>query len=146
MTSERRLQVAGSALASVGLAIATYITIADSAGTTPVCVAGGHGCETVAESSYADLAGIRVSVIGMAGYLLLLAASVTPGDHGRVTGFVAAMVGAGFSVYLTYLELSVIDAVCQWCVASALVMGLLAISCTWRFVAFAGNRNHQSGV
>ncbi len=37
-----------------------------------------------------------------------------------------ALIGAGFSLYLTYLELFVIDAICQWCVASAVIMVLLA--------------------
>jgi hypothetical protein len=34
-------------------------------------------------------------------------------------------VGFGFSAYLTYLELFVIDAICQWCVASAVLMTAL---------------------
>ena len=36
-----------------------------------------------------------------------------------------ALVGFGFSAYLTYLELFVIDAICQWCVASAVLMTIL---------------------
>ena len=38
-----------------------------------------------------------------------------------------ALVGFGFSAYLTYLELFVIDAICQWCVASAVLMTLLLV-------------------
>jgi uncharacterized membrane protein len=136
--TERRLRLAAAALALVGLAIAAYITIADSSGATPVCLAGGHGCQTVAESSYAELAGIRVSTIGIFGYALVLGAAATPGDPGRLAGFVLALVGAGFSVYLTYLEFGVIDAVCQWCLASAVVMALLLVVGGWRFLAFAG--------
>ena len=79
----------------------------------------GHGCATVADSHYSHLAGINVAVFGIVGYVLLLAAAATPGDLGRFGGFVAALVGFGFSAYLTYLELFVIDAICQWCVASA---------------------------
>ena len=37
------------------------------------------------------------------------------------------MIGFGFSAYLTYLELNVIHAICQWCVASAILMTALAI-------------------
>jgi uncharacterized membrane protein len=33
----------------------------------------------------------------------------------------------GFSIYLTYLEIYVIEALCAWCVASAIVIALLAI-------------------
>ena len=68
-----------------------------------------------------------VSIFGIAGYVTLLAAAAMPGDAGRFGGFVLALVGFGFSAYLTYLELFVIDAICQWCVASAVLMTLLAI-------------------
>jgi uncharacterized membrane protein len=43
-----------------------------------------------------------------------------------------ALVGFGFSAYLTYRELFTIDAICQWCVASAILMTGLAIVCTSR--------------
>ena len=49
-----------------------------------------------------------------------------------------ALVGFGFSAYLTYLELFVIDAICQWCVASAILMALsLAVAATRAF-AYTG--------
>jgi uncharacterized membrane protein len=108
--------------------VASYITIADSGGGSPVCLAGGHGCATVASSHYAHLAGINVSVFGIVGYVLLLAAAATPGDAGRFGGFLLSVVGFGFSAYLTYLELFVINAVCQWCVGSAVLMTLVLIT------------------
>jgi uncharacterized membrane protein len=79
-----------------------------------------------------------VAVIGIAGFALLLAAAVLPGDAGRFGGFLTALVGFGFSAYLTYLELFVIDAICQWCVVSAVLMTLsLAVAATRAF-AFTG--------
>ena len=42
-------------------------------------------------------------------------------------GAVLALVGFGFSAYLTWLELFEIDAICQWCVASAVLMTALAL-------------------
>ena len=61
-----------------------------------------------------------------------------PGDPGRFGGFLGALIGFGFSLYLTYLELFVIDAICQWCVASAVLMALsLAVAATRAF-AYAG--------
>jgi uncharacterized membrane protein len=57
---------------------------------------------------------------------------------GRFGGFLTALVGFGFSAYLTYLELFVIDAICQWCVASAILMALsLAVAGTRAF-AYGG--------
>jgi uncharacterized membrane protein len=137
--SERNLRIAAAILALVGIGVATYIAIAESGGGAPKCLVGGSGCETVANSKYSDLAGVNVAVIGIAGYILLLAAAIVPGDLGRFGGFLTALVGFGFSAYLTYLELFVIDAICQWCVASAVVMTLsLAVAATRAFV-YAGS-------
>jgi uncharacterized membrane protein len=125
VVSERNLRIAAGVLALAGIGVATYISIAEFGGGTPKCLAGGHGCETVAHSHYSHLAGINVAAIGIAGYALLLIAAFIPGDAGRFGGFLTALVGFGFSAYLTYLELFVIDAICQWCLASAVLMTLL---------------------
>jgi uncharacterized membrane protein len=136
--SERTLRILAALLAVAGIGVATYIAIAESGGGAPKCLAGGHGCETVAQSHYSHLAGINVAVIGIVGYVVLLAAALAPGDPGRFGGFLGALVGFGFSAYLTYLELFVIDAICQWCVASAVLMTLsLAVAATRAF-AYTG--------
>ena len=114
MPTERNLRIAAAVLALIGIGIATYIVIADSGGGAPKCLAGGGGCETVADSHYSHLAGINVAVFGIFGYVVLLAAAIVPGDAGRFGCFLTALVGFGFSAYLTYLELFVIDAICQW--------------------------------
>ena len=138
MFSERNLRIAAVVLAVAGLAVATYIAIAESGGGAPKCIAGGGGCETVANSRYSHLAGVNVAVIGIFGYVLLLVSAVVPGDYGRFAGFLTALIGFGFSAYLTYLELFVIDAICQWCVASAILMALsLAVAATRAF-AYGG--------
>jgi uncharacterized membrane protein len=143
MPSERNLRLAAAVVSLAGIGVATYIAIAEGGGGAPKCLAGGHGCETVANSHYSHLAGINVAVIGIFGYALLLGAAIAPGDLGRFGGFLTALVGFGFSAYLTYLELFVIDAICQWCVASAILMALsLAIAATRAFV-YAG---HELGT
>ncbi|HEY6653305.1 MAG TPA: vitamin K epoxide reductase family protein [Solirubrobacterales bacterium] len=139
MLSERNLRIAAAVLALAGIGVATYIAIAESGGGAPKCLAGGSGCETVADSKYAHLAGVNVAVIGIVGYVLVLVAAIVPGDPGRFGGFLTALIGFGFSLYLTYLELFVIDAICQWCVASAILMALsLAVAATRAF-AYAGH-------
>ena len=52
-----------------------------------------------------------------------------------MAGFVLALVGFGYSVFLTYLELFVIDAICQWCVFSAVLMTVLFAVNAIRMVA-----------
>jgi uncharacterized membrane protein len=138
MQSERALRIVAAVLAIAGLAIATYIAIADSGGGAPQCLAGGHGCETVAHTRYSHLAGVNVAVLGIGGYALLFAAAAIPGDLGRFGGLFASLVGFGFSAYLTYLELFVINAICQWCVASAFVMALVTCVNTVRAVRYGG--------
>ncbi|HEX6585698.1 MAG TPA: vitamin K epoxide reductase family protein [Solirubrobacterales bacterium] len=138
MPSEHNLRLAAGALAIAGIGVATYIAIAEGGGGSPKCLVGGGGCETVAESSYSELAGINVAVIGIVGYAMLLVAAVVPGDVGRFGGFLTALIGVGFSLYLTYLELFVIDAICQWCVASAVLMTLALVVAAARAFAYTG--------
>src|SRR6266536_1852292 len=84
------------------------------------------------------LAAAAIALLGIGGYVVLLGSALAGGDGGRFTGFLAAAIGFGFSVYLTYLELFVIDAICQWCVASAVLMtALLAVNATRAF-GYAG--------
>jgi uncharacterized membrane protein len=135
---ERTLRRTSGLVAVIGLGVATYIAIADAGGGAPTCLAGGGGCETVANSSYSHLAGINVAIFGIIGYVMLIGAAVFRGDGARFGGLLLALVGFGFSAYLTYLELFVIDAICQWCVASAALMTLLLILNAARAFAYAG--------
>lgn len=112
-------------LALAGLAISAYLTWVHYADVEPVCT-GISDCAKVQSSKYAELAGVPVAVIGLAGYVAILGSLFVPGENGRTLGAFLALVGFGFSAYLTYLELFVIDAICQWCVASAIVMTALA--------------------
>jgi uncharacterized membrane protein len=138
---EETLQRAAAAVAAIGIGVATYITIADSGGGAPACLAGGGGCETVASSVYSHLAGVNVAVFGIAGYVLLLGAALLRGDTARFAGFAMSLVGFGFSAYLTYLELFVIDAICQWCVSSAALMTILFALNATRAVGYLGKAN-----
>lgn len=136
--SEGTLQRAIAFVAALGIGVATYITIADSGGGAPVCLAGGNGCQTVADSSYSHLAGVNVAVFGIVGYVLLLACAFFADDVARFGGFVVSLGGFGFSVYLTYIELFKIEAVCEWCVASAVLMTVLFALNATRLVGYAG--------
>jgi uncharacterized membrane protein len=123
---ERKLVIAIASIALLGVAIATYLVYIHYAGIKPICAAGGGGCEKVQTSDYAKLAGIPVAVLGLAGYLAILASLFVRGDLGRLAGAAIALSGFGFSVYLTYREIFTIKAICQWCVGSAVLMTLLA--------------------
>ena len=57
--------------------------------------------------------------------LLLVCSGVSDCETVQISTY-AGGAGFGFYIYLTWLELFVIEAICQWCVASSLVtVGLL---------------------
>jgi len=138
LPSEWTLQRAIAFLAALGIGVATYIAIADSGGGSPVCIAGSHGCATVARSSYSHLAGVNIAVFGIVGYAFLLASAFFANDAARFGGFVLALGGFGYSVFLTYLEIFKIEAICQWCVASAMLMTILFVLSATRLLVYAG--------
>jgi uncharacterized membrane protein len=131
--SDRRLVIAIATVGVLGLAIAAYLTYIHYAGIKPVCLASG-GCERVQSSRYAKLAGVPVTVLGLVGYAGILASLRARGESGLFAGALIALTGFGFSVYLTYLELFKIHAICQWCVASAVLMTVLAALTVTRLV------------
>lgn len=138
MPGEGTLRGIATFLATFGIGVATYITIADSGGGAPACVAGGHGCQTVAESTYSHVLGVNIAVFGIVGYVLLLACALLRGDVARMGGFLISLGGFGYSVYLTQLEIFKIEAICQWCVASAVLMTLLFATNATRMLGYVG--------
>jgi uncharacterized membrane protein len=132
--TDRRLWRAAVALSVIGIAIASYLVYVHYADVKPICSIS-HGCETVQKSKYAKLAGVPVALIGLGGYMAILASLFIRSEAGRLAGAGLALVGIGFSAWLTYLEAARIHAWCQWCVGSAIVMTLLAITLVWRMIA-----------
>jgi len=137
--SEDTLRRATAFVAALGVGVATYIAIAESGGGSPVCLAGGSGCKTVAESSYSHVAGVNIAVFGVVGYLLLLATAFFANDLARFGAFAVSLGGFGYSIFLTYVELFKIEAICQWCVASAVLMTILFLISATRLIAYGGN-------
>ena len=126
-------------LALIGVGIAGYLTWVHYAGLEPVCVGGGGGCEKVQSSRWAELAGIPVAVLGLAGYVAILVSLALPEETGALAAAFLSLVGFGFSAWLTYVEIAKIDAICQWCVASAVVMTALALVSVARLLRGAGH-------
>lgn len=134
---ETPLRVALGAVAVAGLGVSAYLTAVRASGDAPACVVGG-GCQTVQESEYSELAGIPVAVLGLLAYAGLLLAALLPGPAGRALGLFTALVSFGFSAWLTYAELVLIDAVCAWCVTSAALVTLALILTAARAVLGGG--------
>lgn len=110
------------AVSVAGLVVSLYLTWSWTSGTAPACVGGSGGCETVQASPYSELLGVPVAALGLGGYAGLLLSAALRGVAGAAFGLFVAVLGALFSGYLTWLELFVIEAICQWCVVSAILM------------------------
>jgi uncharacterized membrane protein len=128
-----RLRTAAIVCCALGLAIAGYLTYVHYAGISPVCEIA-HGCEKVQTSQWSKVAGVPVALLGLLGYAGILAALFVPGETGLLAAAGQALVGFGFSAYLTYREVFTIDAICIWCVASAVLMAALAVITVLRIV------------
>jgi uncharacterized membrane protein len=131
--SDRRLRIAALVLAAIGLGIASYLTYVHYRGIAPVCSLGGD-CERVQTSRWASLAGVPVALLGLLAYAAIVATLFVRTEEGLAAGALLALIGFGFRAYLTYRELFTIDAVCQWCVASAIVLTLLTVITMTRLV------------
>jgi uncharacterized membrane protein len=132
--STRAVRFTMIAIATVGLGVASYLTYVHYAGGPILCLRGG-GCETVQHSIYSKLAGVPVALIGLIGYIVILASLIAPETEStRLATMSFTVVGFCFSVYLTSRELFSIHAICPWCVSSAVMMTLLACLGVWRFL------------
>jgi len=125
-----RLRWAAIAVALAGIGVAGYLTWVHYGDLEPFCVGGGGGCERVQSSEQSELLGIPVAVLGLANYLLIATCLIAGGERTRALATALALAGFGFSVYLTYVELFVIDAICQWCIANAVLATILALLLT----------------
>ena len=112
-----------------GAGVAGYLTRSHYDRGALVCTVGD--CRTVQESEYADLAGIPVAILGVGMYPTVLALAAIRWRRPRMPGpaplavFAIVLAGAFVAAYLTVIEVAVIDAVCQWCVASAVLTAIL---------------------
>jgi uncharacterized membrane protein len=129
------LRAATAVLALAGIAVAGYLTYVHYAELVPLCVGGGGGCERVQSSPWAELAGVPVALLGLLAYAAVLASLALPEALGRLVAAFVSLVGFGFSAWLTYVELVKIDAVCQWCVVSAVLITALAAVSVARLLA-----------
>ena len=130
--SDRALRAGVALVALAGTAVAGYLTYVHYQPDALICTSSG-GCETVQESSYAELVGIPVALLGLLAYLAVLALVLWDTEAARTAVAAIALGGAAFAVYLVALQAFVIDAWCVWCLVNDLLLvPLLAILAVWR--------------
>ena len=113
-------------LCIAGVLVSVFLAYESLSSGTRACLTGAD-CDVVRESRYSSIAGISVPLLGVAGYLLLLTVTLAPfGKKKKWRLLLPLCVAAvSFSIYLTYLEIFIINALCSWCLISAAISVLL---------------------
>ncbi|MCM8747004.1 vitamin K epoxide reductase family protein [Thermomicrobium sp. CFH 73360] len=130
-----RWSLTSAVLALAGIGVAGYLTVVAYDQSLLVCGLGD--CSTVQNSPYAKIAGVPIALLGLLMYLALFAVSLARWRWWRQADVLTsanagiALAGTLYSGYLTYLELFVINAICQWCVASAVLVTALFLVESW---------------
>jgi uncharacterized membrane protein len=126
-----------AALALAGLLVSLYLLL-HQLGLVGQLACGTGACEQVQASRFAWFLGVPVAAIGLGGYLAILAVALA-GLQARWTGSAGptrllvalSLVGVVFTLYLKYLELFRIHAICRWCVVSAAVIVAILATSVW---------------
>jgi|EndMetStandDraft_8_1072994.scaffolds.fasta_scaffold151185_2 uncharacterized membrane protein len=137
---ERRRGALGALLtadALVALAIALYLTGSKLAHVPTLCGPLG-GCAAVASSSWSEFLGIPVAAFGVLASAATLVGALAwwrrASRNGLGLVWLVSLASLPVLVWLTILELFVIHAFCDWCVAYALtvVAGLVVALAAFR--------------
>lgn len=104
-----------------------------------MCLGSGD-CSTVNASKYSEVNGIPVAVIGVLGYAAILAVHYFENrnrffkQNGTLIIFGMALTGFLFTLWLIYVEVAILKALCPFCVTSQTVMTLIFIISVIRLV------------
>ncbi len=120
----------------IGLVIAAYLWYLYSQPQQIGCTLNG-GCEAVRQTIYSEFLGISIPILGIIYYLVVTIYAISRVLKRKVFKYENYLLllyvtgGFLFSVYLTYLELFVINAVCVYCAASAFIATVLLLDGMW---------------
>jgi vitamin-K-epoxide reductase (warfarin-sensitive) len=113
-------------LALVGMIVASLaLHVHYSTETEPCSINEKWDCGIVNHSPYAVIGPVPVAAVGIAGYALMLVLALA---RRKRLVLVAALVGLGFSLYLTHIEKDVLLVWCVYCVTSLGIISLITLS------------------
>jgi uncharacterized membrane protein len=124
-------------VALIGVFLSLYLTMF-KLGYIGTLACGSGSCETVQLSKWGDFLGVPVAAWGVGYYAMVLGLAFAGvqaryENSARLTNWLVYVTGAGllFSLWLTYLELYVIHALCRWCLGSAAMTLVLFVLALW---------------
>ncbi|NWG15615.1 MAG: vitamin K epoxide reductase family protein [Chloroflexi bacterium] len=128
------LRAAFLALVVIGVFISGYLSYIKLTETAIICVEGSSfNCDSVTGSVYGKVAGIPIAYLGLATYLALGALVLLENrvsllrNYGITLVFGITLFGFIYSMFLVYVQASILKAFCSWCLAHEVVMTLLFI-------------------
>jgi len=127
---DKWLYRASVALVIVGLLVSIYMTIYKVTSNDSMCLGSGD-CSTVNASRYSEVNGIPVAVIGILGYLAILAIHYFENrdrffkQNSTLMIFGLSLTGFLFTVWLIYVEIALLKALCPFCLTSQAAMTLI---------------------
>ena len=129
------LALAGAVVS--GLALQVHYTV----GTTPCSINEKWDCGVVNHSSYAEVAGIPVAIIGIVGYLALMWLGLV---RQRAILTLAAVAGLAFSLYLAHVERDILGIWCLYCVISLADIALITLmGLSWLIIDTVQRQNRR---
>jgi uncharacterized membrane protein len=123
----------------LGLLVSIYMTIYKVTNNDGMCLGSGD-CSTVNASKYSEVNGIPVGVFGMIGYAAILAVHFFENrnrffkQNGILMIFGMALTGFLFTVWLVYVEIALLKALCPFCVTSQISMTIIFIIAVTRLI------------
>lgn len=125
-------------LAVLGFAISTYAFLHFHAfASGSVCnISATFNCDVVNRGPYSSIAGIPIALIGMAGYAFLAIAGFMQRRHPEERPLSVVLIAATslaflFSLYLTAIEVFILEAFCILCLTSLLIITLILFASFW---------------
>jgi uncharacterized membrane protein len=132
--SPNKRRIAIGLLATLGSIDSLYLTWTKIGGAYAAC-AGVGDCEAVNASIYSEIAGVPVAALGLAMYALIVvlvwleARIPALKEKLQMAVFGLALAGLVYSGWLTYVAIEILEAVCPYCVFSAvLISSIFALS------------------
>ncbi len=136
MITVRRIQLLSIVF---GLLVSGYLSYLKIADTPSLCLKSGpFNCEAVLNSRYSELAGIPIAWLGFAVYLIIgivtLFEQRSPilQEYGRLIAFGLGLFAWLFSMWLIYVQVVLLGALCPWCLSHETNFTILFALICWQ--------------
>ena len=144
-----KLRTTSIVLVVLGLLDSIYLVWVKYTGAYALCGPIGD-CESVNSSQYSEIFGIPIALLGAGAYMVMIVLLLLENrdqvwaEFGPMIVFGMSLIGVLYSIYLTYLEVAVLKAICPYCVISAIILVVLLILSGIRLSISLGEQDAHS--